>query len=166
MATMNVWVIYTTYEKVHFSNFTDEIVLPEGITDDKGNTVQISRTPFLAGFEFCSQKITLCNVHIYFGGMRDRLEREYSEIKAVTSLLSNQLERNRLWSDKLILLGTFQTTSEVSQGIKILKEHGFNIPEYIRGLGTNARLSKPYDQIALKFSDSTKCINAYKRWCF
>lgn len=149
--------------KILFRNIVGEIVLSD--KNLVGGERQFARTPFFASFQAGWFKFNLCTVHIYYGqDTGPGLERRIAEIDSIAGFLAARAKED---SSTFIVLGDFNIISPEHQTMKALLDHGFVIPEPLRG-PSNMLGTKHYDQIAfiaregeLQLGDSQKNAGAF-----
>jgi len=146
--------VYNT-AKVSFTGLAGELVLPSKAATEKMS--QISRTPFICGFQVGWAKFNLCTVHIYYGTAKAEDPKRVDEINALAKLLAakakDYIETKApvdYSPEHLVLLGDFNIFSRTDKTYEALTKNKFQVPEELQKLpqGSNVDQSKFYDQIA------------------
>lgn len=106
---------------------------------------QLIRPPYLVSFTVGGKEIIFCNVHIAWG--RTKQDRT-SEVQSLSNYLKNLTQSGRSDIANLILLGDFQSESEESEQLRIVKATGFGLDKNLATINTNMKRTRPYDQIA------------------
>jgi endonuclease/exonuclease/phosphatase family metal-dependent hydrolase len=141
--------------KVSFTGLAGELVLPSRNATEI--MTQVSRTPFVCGFQIGWARFNLCTVHIYYGTSRAEDPRRVDEINALAALLAakakdyiNTKTPIDYSPEHLVLLGDFNIFSRTDETYKALTNNQFEVPTELQNLpdGTNAAQDKFYDQIA------------------
>jgi endonuclease/exonuclease/phosphatase family metal-dependent hydrolase len=107
-----------------------------------------ARTPYLAGFRAGWFKFTICTQHLYYGKATADDPQRLEEAKTVVRLLKERMKSKDAWAYNAILLGDWNVFSTEDETFKTLESGGFRVPQNLRGKYTNAKLDKPYDQMA------------------
>jgi endonuclease/exonuclease/phosphatase family metal-dependent hydrolase len=107
-----------------------------------------ARTPYLAGFRAGWFKFTICTDHFYYGEAKPDDPQRLREAQAIVDLLRERMKSKDRWANNAILLGDFNVFSTGDETFKAIERASFQIPRGIRGQYTNAKLDRPYDQIA------------------
>lgn len=143
--------------KVQFSGLAAEIVLPES---KKAPTVQLARSPYVAGFRCGWAQINLCTVHIYYGKATRVDPRRLAEITNIATTLakySSHFTSGRVPTpegesdvkENLLLLGDFNIFNREDATMKALQAAKFIVPERLQSIpGSNVEKNRHYDQIA------------------
>jgi endonuclease/exonuclease/phosphatase family metal-dependent hydrolase len=150
--------------KILFRNIVGEIVLPDSILIEEKR--QFARTPFYVSFQAGWFKFDICTVHLYYGSdSGEGLERRIAEIDSIAKFLA---DRARKYDGNFIVLGDFNIVSPEHRTMEALLNHGFEIPEPLRGNPSNMLGTKHYDQIAfitrkeeLQLGDAQKNAGAF-----
>lgn len=142
--------------KVRFTGLAGELVLPKVESEHMS---QISRTPFICGFQVGWARFNICAVHIYYGTAKAEDPRRVDEIKAISGLLRKKAEdyitldedKARSYSpENLVLLGDFNVFKRTDATFEALKKNKFVLPKGLEKeevKGSNADQNKFYDQI-------------------
>lgn len=157
--------IYDT-RKVKFGGLASEIVLPPQKTKDiDGNTIyvsplQISRTPFMCGFQAGWAKFVLVTVHVLYGSSDPNEPKRVAEIEQVAKFLEERTSDETAWSRNFILLGDFNIYKKSDKTMKALTDAGFKVPSILYDKPTNIKEDRIYDQIAFhtredRFADAS-----------
>lgn len=141
--------------KVTFTGLAGELVLPSKSATEMMS--QISRTPFVCGFQVGWAKFNLCTVHIYYGTGQAENPQRVDEINALAKLLAAKA-KDYINTDApvdyspehLVLLGDFNIFSRSDKTFDALTRNKFEIPVELQKLpsGSNVPQNKFYDQIA------------------
>jgi len=143
--------------KVRFSGLAAEIVLPDS---SKARTVQLARSPYVAGFKSGWAQINLCTVHIYYGKSTKVDPRRLKEIADLASTLAKYSTHFTSGSvripggeddspENLLLVGDFNIFNRADATMQALEKAGFVIPEGLQKIpGSNVDKNRHYDQIA------------------
>jgi endonuclease/exonuclease/phosphatase family metal-dependent hydrolase len=107
-----------------------------------------ARTPYLAGFRAGWFKFTICAQHLYWGTAKPDDPQRLAEAKMVVKLLKERMKSKDAWAYNAILVGDWNVFSTEDQTFKSLGSGGFHVPENLSGKYTNAKLDKPFDQMA------------------
>ncbi len=149
--------IYDT-RKVSFGGLVGELV-PPGNKNDKGTYASefaFARTPFLAGFRAGWFKFTICTQHFYYGKSVPDDPQRLADSKNVVELLKKRMKSKDRWANNAILLGDFNVFTLEDETFKALESNDFVIPSGLRGQYTNAKLDKPFDQMAFVAPEVSK----------
>jgi endonuclease/exonuclease/phosphatase family metal-dependent hydrolase len=137
--------------KVSFQGLAGEMVLPPMRVDGEEVPVsQIWRTPYIAGFRAGWTRFMLTTVHITWGGSSATPAERVQEIEHVANFLKGRAEDPAAWSPNLILLGDFNIFQTEDATFQKITEAGFEVPEQIQELPSNALRTRHYDQIAFR----------------
>jgi endonuclease/exonuclease/phosphatase family metal-dependent hydrolase len=143
--------------KVQFSGLAAEIVLPES---KQATTVQLARSPYVAGFKCGWAQVNLCTVHIYYGKSTKVDPRRLAEITNIATTLAKHAshftsgrvqtpEGERDVKENLLLLGDFNIFNREDATMKALDAAKFVVPEALQRIpGSNVDKDRHYDQIA------------------
>lgn len=155
--------LYDT-RKVRFSGLAAELVLPEA----KDATVQLARSPYIAGFRAGWAQINLCTVHIYYGKSVKDDPRRVREITDLAKTIADNArgyysgrapkndETSRQKPEDILLLGDFNIFNRADVTMEALTKAGFSIPEALGQIpGSNVDRNKHYDQIAFYRNTAT-----------
>lgn len=107
-----------------------------------------ARVPYLVGFRAGWFKFTICTSHLYYGKAIPDDKQRQKESEELVQLLINRMKQKDRWALNSILLGDFNVFSTKDETFKVLEKNKFQIPEGLRGRYTNAKLDKPFDQMA------------------
>ena len=143
--------LYDT-RKVQFGGLACELVLPP-MKDKDGSSVpaeQVWRTPYMCGFKAGWTKFMIATVHILWGASKGEPEDRVSEIRHVAQFLKRRTEDKSAWARNLILLGDFNIFRTDDTTFQELVKAGFQIPEQLQKLPSNAQKVRHYDQIAFR----------------
>jgi endonuclease/exonuclease/phosphatase family metal-dependent hydrolase len=140
--------------RVHFTGLAGELVLPSKSATELMS--QISRSPFICGFQAGWGKFNLCTVHIYYGTSKKDDPKRIDEINALAKFLAEKAKsyiRTENLIDyspeNLLLLGDFNIFGRDDATFLALTKNKFVIPEaLLRQKGSNIPQDKLYDQIA------------------
>jgi endonuclease/exonuclease/phosphatase family metal-dependent hydrolase len=145
--------IYDT-RKLSFGGLAGELV-PE--MTKKGAKLQsdfaFARTPYVAGFKAGWFKFTICTQHFYYGKSKPDDPQRLQEAKTVIELLKKRMQSKDAWAYNAILLGDFNIFSTNDETFKTIEKEKFEIPASLKGIYTNAKQDKPFDQIAFLARD-------------
>lgn len=130
--------------KVRFSGLAGEVVLP----GEKGNVVQLARTPFICGFKCSWIAFDICTVHTYYGSATPNEPRRLKEIGSLAKILASRVDAGD--TPNVILVGDFNIFSRRDKTFRALLDEGFSVPTQLTSLkkGSNVKQDKEYDQIA------------------
>ena len=112
-----------------------------------------ARTPYLAGFRAGWFKFTLCTQHFYYGQAKADDPQRVLDAQNVVKLLKVRMKQKDRWANNAILLGDFNVFSTNDQTFKAMTDADFLIPGGLVGRYTNAKLDKPFDQMAFLAPD-------------
>lgn len=138
--------------KVTFSGLAGEAVLT-GKKDDVPPK-QFVRTPFLCGFQSGWTKINLCTVHLIYGKggtAKKEPQARLDEIAKLVGFIGKRAKDDQKFNkSNWVLLGDFNIIGEETDGYKILRSEGFDVPPKLqKRKGSNLKKDKWYDQIAV-----------------
>jgi endonuclease/exonuclease/phosphatase family metal-dependent hydrolase len=150
--------------KVSFGGLSGEIVIPEKAGANPSD--QLSRTPFLVGFQAGWFKFMLCTVHIYYGTDAAIDPNRLEEIKTIAKVMKDRATDNYTYAPNLILLGDFNIFSPEDVTLQAITSVGFWIPESIQKLPSNVAQNKHYDQIAFISPDVRSQLESAKAGVF
>ncbi len=148
--------------KVRFAGVAGEAVIPPTAvratgTDGKTTTIyepsdQLSRTPFLAGFQVGWFKFMLCTVHIAYGKSKSNHPKRVEEVRLIADFLSRRADEPDSWSNNMILLGDFNIFHVASETMQAITCSGFEVPLELQEVPASnvGRKKRRYDQIAFK----------------
>lgn len=140
--------------KVRFGGLASELVLPPRKTKDAdGNKIyvsplQISRTPFMCGFQAGWAKFTLVTVHMLYGSSDPNDPKRVTEISQIAKFLEDRTSDETAWSRNFILLGDFNIFKKTDKTMGALTNAGFKVPSILVDKPTNIKENRIYDQIA------------------
>lgn len=146
--------IYDT-RKLRFGGLAGELV-PEarkGTDGTLSSDFAFARTPYLAGFQAGWFKFTLCTQHAYYGDSRRNNPQRVADAETVARLLGLRRKSADRWANNAILLGDFNVFTTRDQTFKALGKARFETPAGLVGTYTNAKLDRPFDQIAFLAPD-------------
>ena len=123
--------------------------------------LQFARTPFLVAFQSGWFRFSLCIVHIYYGAASgSALERRIDEIRALVKFFADRQDQESQREtdavgipENYILLGDFNVVSPDHKTLAALTDHGFVIPDAIKGERVHRPGDHYYDQIATRVKD-------------
>ena len=151
--------------KVRFAGIAGEAVIPPKAVrttraDGKNTTIyepskQLSRTPFLAGFQVGWFKFMLCTVHIAYGRAKASPPNRVEEVKLIAEFLSRRADESGSWSNNMILLGDFNIFHSSSETMQAILDAGFQVPQALQEVPASnvGKKKRRYDQIAFKVRD-------------
>ena len=134
--------------KVSFGGLAGEIVLPPMTGNQE--LKQIARTPFICGFSAGWTRFMISTVHILYGRQTANDPERVAEIQHVAQFLKKRSEDETAWAHNLILLGDFNIFKPEDMTMQAITDAGFEVPEEIQELPSNAIRNKHYDQIAFR----------------
>ena len=135
--------------RVRPSGLVGEIVVPPSAA---GASIQLARTPLVAGFQCGWAKFQLTTVHILWGTSTENDPERVEEIDALAALLADRAaDKEEVGDDNLVVLGDFNIFRPESDTMNALTSHGWKIPAAIQVIpGSNVERNKKYDQIAVR----------------
>jgi endonuclease/exonuclease/phosphatase family metal-dependent hydrolase len=153
--------------KLSFGGLAGELVPPlkrsgDGLVSDFG----FARTPYLAGFRAGWFKFTICTEHLYYGADAPDDPQRVQEAKMVVELLRERMKSKDTWAYNAILLGDFNVFSTKDETFMTLERAAFHVPANLRGKYTNAKLDKPFDQMAFLAPDVDRQLDIAKAGVF
>jgi len=158
--------IYDT-RKLSFGGLAGELVPPMTKTGETlGSDFAFSRTPYLAGFRAGWFKFTICTQHLYYGEAKADEPQRLKEAEMLVKLLKGRMASKDRWANNSILLGDFNVFSTDDQTFMALEKGNFVIPKGLRGKYTNAKLDKPFDQMAFLAPDVERQIHEVRAGVF
>lgn len=136
--------------KLQFGGLAGEIVIPPV---PKGNKTyepsrQLARTPYLVGFQAGWFKFTICTVHILYGEDKPDNPERVHEIWMIGDFLAARIKEKNAWARNMILLGDFNIYNVEDPTMAAITGAGFEVPEPLQKLPSNAPKTHHYDQIA------------------
>jgi endonuclease/exonuclease/phosphatase family metal-dependent hydrolase len=153
--------------KISFGGLSGEMVPP---TKKEGDLLSsefaFARTPYLAGFRAGWFKFTICAQHLYYGEAKPDDPQRLKESEVITTLLRKRMESKDRWANNVIIVGDFNIFSTQDKTFLALERAKFRIPSRLRGKYTNAKLDKPFDQIAFLAPDIERQIDIAKAGVF
>ena len=158
--------IYDT-RKLSFGGLVGEL-LP-AMTKEEGllkSDFAFARTPYLAGFRAGWFKFTICTQHLYYGESKPDDPQRKKESETVVDLLHQRMKSKDRWANNTILLGDFNVFSTKDQTFLALEKGRFHMPGGLKGQYTNAKLDKPFDQMAFLAPDVDRQIDLAKAGVF
>ena len=141
--------------KLRFAGISGEVVIPPVKRRGAGGKVvyeparQLYRTPHVCGFKSGRSRFLICTVHVAYGAGRADDPKRAEEIRLVAEQLAARARKRDAWSRTLVLLGDFNIFSPQDGTLESLLSAGFEVPEPLRSLPSNAGKNRFYDQIAL-----------------
>lgn len=148
--------IYDT-RKMAFGGLAGEIT-PPMIKRDKTLVAEFAfaRSPYLVGFRAGWFKFTICTSHLYYGESKPDDTQRQKESEQIVDLLKKRMKDKDRWANNAILLGDFNIFGTEDETFKALEKGDFKLPKGLRGTYTNAKLDKPFDQMAFLSPDVEK----------
>lgn len=139
--------------KLSFKGLAGEITLPPV---KKGKVyepvLQISRSPFLTGFQAGWFKFTICTTHLYYGLAKADDPQRLREMTVLSEFLAARVAEKTAFAKNMILLGDFNIFrndgDNADETFKVLGKNGFKVPAGVQQVTSNAAGGKHYDQIA------------------
>jgi endonuclease/exonuclease/phosphatase family metal-dependent hydrolase len=135
--------------KVKYGGLAGEIVIPP--IKKRGKPVepanQLSRTPFVCGFQAGWLKFMVCTVHIYYGKSVAEDPKRVEEIQVLSSFLANRVKDKHAWCQNLALVGDFNIFNTEDATFKAITDAGFYIPPQFKEVTSNAAGGKHFDQM-------------------
>jgi len=125
-----------------------------------------ARPPYLVGFQAGWFKFTICTGHLYYGESRPDDVQRLKESRQLVTLLKKRMKEKDRWANNAILLGDFNVFNLQDETFKALERGAFRVPAGIRGKYTNARLDKPFDQMAFIAPDIARQLELAKAGVF
>lgn len=159
--------LYDT-RKISFGGLAGELV-PPATKDAKGKLKSdflASRTPYFAGFQAGWFKFTICTQHLYYGKSVADDPQRVEEAKSIVKLVKARMKNKDRWASNAILLGDFNVFSTKDATFKALTDESFDIPAGLFGKYTNAKLDKPFDQMAFIAPDAKRQLQTAKAGVF
>jgi endonuclease/exonuclease/phosphatase family metal-dependent hydrolase len=142
--------VYDT-RKLSFGGLAGELVPPP--TKNADGTLHsdflAARTPYCVGFRAGWFKFSICTQHMYYGESKPDDPQRVKEAKQIVKLLKSRMKEKDRWAANAILLGDFNVFTTEDETFKAITNADFVIPDGLFGKYTNAKLDKPFDQIAL-----------------
>jgi len=150
--------------KLAFGGMVGELVPPMIKGEDGGlkSDFAFARTPYLAGFRAGWFKFTICTQHLYYGEAKPDDPQRQKESETVVQLLAARMKSKDRWANNAILLGDFNIFSTKDKTFLALEKGRFSIPAGLKGQYTNAKLDKPFDQMAFLAPDVARQIDICK----
>ena len=141
--------------KMSFGGLAGELVPPakKNTEGTLASDFMFARTPYLAGFRAGWFKFTLCTQHFYYGRPKADDPQRVLDAQNVVKLLKARMKQKDRWANNAILLGDFNVFSTNDQTFKAMTDADFLIPGGLVGRYTNAKLDKPFDQMAFLAPD-------------
>lgn len=135
--------------KVSFSGLVGELQ-PEMIKTGEtlASDFAFARSPFLAGFRAGWFKFTMVTDHFYYGESKPDDPQRLKESQTIIELLKKRIQSKDRWASNAILLGDFNIFSLNDKTFSVIEDNKFKIPKNLRGIYSNAKKDKPFDQIA------------------
>jgi endonuclease/exonuclease/phosphatase family metal-dependent hydrolase len=158
--------IYDT-RKLSFGGLAGELT-PEPIktAGTLSSAFAFARSPYLAGFRAGWFKFTICTQHLFFGEDRSEDPQRTKEAETVVRLLQERMQSKDRWANNAIVLGDFNIFSLADSTFVALEKARFHVPAELRGRYTNAKLDKPFDQIAFLAPDVERQLSVAKAGVF
>ncbi len=158
--------VYDT-RKLSFGGLVGELIPP--MTKEAGlltSNFAFARTPYLAGFRAGWFKFTICTQHLYYGESKPDDQQRQKESETIVDLLHKRMRSKDRWANNTILLGDFNVFSTKDRTFLALEKGRFHIPAGLRGQYTNAKLDKPFDQMAFMAPDVDRQIDLARAGVF
>lgn len=136
--------------KLSFGGLAGELTPPLRKTEE-GTLVSdfaFARSPYLVGFRAGWFRFTICTDHLFYGESKPDDPQRKEEARVLVQLLKERMQQRDRWARNAILLGDFNVFSTKDRTFLALKEGNFRIPRGLEGIYTNAKLDKPFDQMA------------------
>lgn len=137
--------LYDT-RKMVFGGLSGEIVIPDKSGQDLSR--QLARTPFIVGFKAGWFHFMIATVHILYGKSVAEDPNRVKEIEDISNFLKRRATDRHAFSDNLILLGDFNIFNPDDVTMQAINHAGFEVPQKIQRVPSNAPQNKYYDQIA------------------
>jgi endonuclease/exonuclease/phosphatase family metal-dependent hydrolase len=136
--------------KIKFGGLAGEMVIPpvEKRGEPDQPAVQIWRTPFMAGFKAGWTKFILTTIHALYGESKAGDPQRVREVRAIAEFLKKKSQDSTAWARNIILLGDFNIFHPKAAEFEELTKVGFEVPEELQKLPSNASQDKHFDQIA------------------
>jgi len=139
-------------KRVQFAGLAGEITFRAELST--GSSVkQLKRAPYITGFTSGWKKFAIINLHLQPGGTPANLKRRKKEIQLLHDAMKEKIEKDRLWSENLILAGDMNlyhsTPTKVmdAPSIKLINDADFVELTSLVGKDTNASKSQAYDRM-------------------
>jgi len=146
--------IYDT-RKLRFGGLAGELV-PEARKNADGTLgadFAFSRTPYVAGFQAGWFKFTSCTQHAYYGDDKPDDPQRVADAAHVARLLGMRRKNADRWANNAILLGDFNVFTAKDETLAAITRAKFELPAGLARQYTNAKLDKPFDQMAFLAPD-------------
>lgn len=129
--------------KVQFKNVAGQIVLPD--THLIQGKYQFARSPYLVALQSGWFEVTLCAVHMYYGGEdAENVARRVAEIDTLSRLMARRAKNENL---NVVLMGDFNIPAPDHAGMQALTQPGFLVPKELV-TPSNTLGTRFYSQIA------------------
>ena len=132
--------------RVQFSGLAGEIVLWDEL-QSLSAIRQLKRTPYITGFKAGWKSFAIINVHLNPGNKPAARALRKKEIKALVEVIKTKIEKKRLWTNNLMIMGDFNLYQDNDDLSKILSDYGFLELEKLKNTPTNVAGSESYDKI-------------------
>ena len=128
-----------------------ELVMPERLLDRQQDE-QFLRTPYVAGFEWLGQRLTLVGVHTVFGNMTgEGREKRRRELANLARMIRAWVDRRSPWERGVIALGDTNINVPDGKLFEAFTSTGLWVPEALKRaprLAYNRKYPRQYSQIA------------------
>ena len=132
--------------RVQFAGLAGEIVLWEKLTANE-SIKQLKRTPYITAFKANWKTFAIINVHLQPGDSEEKKAIRKTEVKLLTKALEEKIEKKRLWTDNLMMMGDFNFYDPDSDIVSLIEAQGFQEPPPLQGLDTNVSQTEVYDRM-------------------
>jgi endonuclease/exonuclease/phosphatase family metal-dependent hydrolase len=146
--------------KVVFGGLAGELVPPYG------TAAGFWRSPYLAGFRAGWFKFTVCANHLLYGAGNPQDPDRAHEAQMLVDGLKKRMKSKDAWAFNTIIVGDCNVFSTEDDTLKVLEAGDFAIPANLRGKYTNAKLNKPFDQMAFLAPDVERQLPVAKAGVF
>ncbi len=131
--------------RVSPSGLAGEIVLWDDLTF--GSSVkQLKRTPYITGFKAGWKSFAIINVHLQPGDDTDDTKRRKEEVRLLMAALKEKLDKKRLWTRNLMLMGDFNLYQDDDDIVALIGAEGFDELDDLAGVVTNVFQTEIYDR--------------------
>lgn len=153
--------------KLSFGGLAGEITpAPQKTDGTLSAEFAYARPPYLVGFQAGWFKFTICTGHLYYGESQPDDKQRLAESSKLVELLKKRMQERDRWANNAILLGDFNVFGLEDETFKVLEKGAFKVPAGIRGKYTNAKLDRPFDQMAFIAPDVDRQIEKAKGGVF
>ncbi len=148
-------------KRVELSGVSGEITLWDDLTKDS-DLKQLKRTPYITGFKAGWKKLSLINLHLHPGEGDNNIDLRMKEVKLLLDAIAYKQERNRFWTENMIVLGDFnfydKTANKVKDepAIQLFRDKGFRQIDALIGKDTNASNTEAFDRLFLHVNEFFK----------